>query len=1070
MSAQVLRRSCRRMIGELAEEASYVTRKSALSCVVTRKPNQFVRARTKTIALAGCAGVLFAISAYAANDSWQGNTSLNFATPANWAAGVIPLSGDTLSFNAAGSAGTALNNNLAADTTIGLLSFNGPGSFTIGGNEIQLIGTGNGMINNSTLSNAINTPLVIPSTRNFTLTSGGGSISLGGAISGSGGVATAVIGTGTPPVLTLGSANTYTGGTTVANGSVLSLGNANAAQDSTVTLNSVNSNGLTFASGIGTFNLGGLASAGAAGDLLLSDGASPVTLSVGLNNAGTTYNGSMSGAGSLVKLGTGTLTMAGVEIYTGSTTVNNGGLTLSGSTFGSTALTLGGGAVTVNNLTTSPSFTSTTLNSGASAITDTLGSVSLGAITRNVGSTANFTLTVSNVSSTTGTANTILSDSGVAYATVGGNDWAAKNAAGNVVGLSTISGGYTATTATSLAGNADVAAGINTTLGGDTSISSLRFNQAQARTISLGTSTLTTGGILNTSTVAANASTISGGTIKGPAGKDLVVIQNDTGIPGTMTIGSVIADNGTAGGLTKAGGGILALAGANLYTGTTRVNAGILQFTNLGNLGTGPIVLDSGTLQYATGNTVDISSRSITFTPGNGSIGGAIDTNGNNVTFANVIGTGSTGTMIKAGAGTLTLSSANAVANSVNNALLPNLRIDNGGTVQLGNANTVQNGTIQVNNTVGNNFVSALGFSPAIGTFNIGGLQGSGEFTLADTSGAPVTISVGGNNTISNFNGGLVGSGNLVKVGSGTLNLTNSISIFTGNITVNSGVLQASTGNNNGTNDGRSSTLGAFLVPGRSITINNGGTLVFTSNNVFGNGTGARGSGPNMIPITVNAGGILATTRYDVIGNVTLNGGTMYQAASDAGAYEGWQFLGTIIAGGTSPSSIVSPNAKGNQLYINTTFNVADATGNSSPDLLVPSILENQSGDFASAAGSLTKTGVGTMLMSGANVYTGNTTISGGTLAVGGKTVASTTDTGSMVVNSQQVTGLATGTAGLIVGQSVAGTGIPGSSRIQSIDGPNQITINQPINANGTGVALTFGAAAPLGLGAQRRR
>ena len=800
--------------------------------------------------------------------------------------------------------------------------------------------------------------------------------------------------------------------------------------------------------------------------MLLSDGTGPVTLSVGLNNAGTTYNGAMSGTGSLVKLGTGTLTMAGVETFTGAATVNNGGLTITGSSFASTALSLGGGTFTANNAFATPNFTNgTTLNSGVSAITDTLGTISLGNITRNVGSTVNLTLTVSNVTAASGTANTILTDSGVAYATVGGTDWAAKNAAGNLVGLSTITGGYTATTATTLAGNADVAAGVNTTLGGNATITSLRFNQAQARTISLGTSTLVTGGILNTATVGANLSTISGGTLEGAAGKDLVVIQNDTGTAGTMTISSAIADNGSATGLTKAGGGILALTGANLYTGTTRVNAGTLQFTNLGNLGTGPIVLDSGTLQYATGSTVDISGRSITFTPGNGSIGGAIDTNGNNVTFVNVIGTGSTGTVIKAGAGTLTLTAANAVNNSVNNALLPNLRVDNGGTVQLGNANTVQNGTIQVNNTVQNNFVSALGFSPGIGTFNIGGLQGGGEFTLADTSGAPVTISVGGNNVISNFGGGLVGSGNLVKVGTGTLNLTNSISIFTGNITVNGGVLQASTGNNNGTNDGRSSTLGAFQVPGRTITVNNGGTLLFTSNNIFGNGTGARGEGPNIIPITVNAGGTLATTRYDVIGNVTLNGGTMYQSSSDAGAFEGWQFLGTITAGGTSPSSIVSTNVKGNHLYFNTTFNVADATGNSSPDLLVPSILENQSGDFGSAAGSLTKTGVGTMLMSGANVYTGNTTISAGTLMLGGKTVASTTDTGSLVVNSQQVTGLVTGTAGLIVGQSVSGTGIPGNSRIQSIDGPNQITINQPITANGTGIALTFGAAAPLGLG-----
>ena len=146
---------------------------------------------------------------------------------------------------------------------------------------------------------------------------------------------------------------------------------------------------------------------------------------------------------------------------------------------------------------------------------------------------------------------------------------------------------------------------------------------------------------------------------------------------------------------------------------------------------------------------------------------------------------------------------------------------------------------------------------------------------LNDTSGAPVTISVGGNNTISNYGGGLVGSGNLVKIGTGTLNLSNSISIFTGNITVNGGVLQASTGNNNGTNDGRSSHVGGHFVPGRTITINNGGTLLFTSNNIFGNGTGARGSGANIIPITVNAGGILATTHYDIIGNVTLNGGTL---------------------------------------------------------------------------------------------------------------------------------------------------------------------------------------------------
>ena len=156
---------------------------------------------------------------------------------------------------------------------------------------------------------------------------------------------------------------------------VLNLANANAAQNSTVTLNTVNSNGLTFAPGIGTFNLGALASGGASGDLLLSDGVNPVTLSVGLNNASTTYNGSMSGAGSLVKVGTGTLTLAGAEIFTGATTVNNGGLTVTGSRFHVGIADFGWRNGHSNNAQATMNFTSgTTLNSGASAITDTAGS------------------------------------------------------------------------------------------------------------------------------------------------------------------------------------------------------------------------------------------------------------------------------------------------------------------------------------------------------------------------------------------------------------------------------------------------------------------------------------------------------------------------------------------------------------------------------------------------------------------------------------------------------------------------------------------------------------------------
>ena len=73
---------------------------------------------------------------------------------------------------------------------------------------------------------------------------------------------------------------------------------------------------------------------------------------------------------------------------------------------------------------------------------------------------------------------------------------------------------------------------------------------------------------------------------------------------------------------------------------------------------------------------------------------------------------------------------------------------------------------------------NGLQFNSAIGAFNLGGLAGGNLLTLADTSGAAVTLNVGGNGASTTYSGAIGGSGGLTKVGLGTLTLLGSKNVF----------------------------------------------------------------------------------------------------------------------------------------------------------------------------------------------------------------------------------------------------------------------------------------------------
>jgi autotransporter-associated beta strand protein len=161
-----------------------------------------------------------------------------------------------------------------------------------------------------------------------------GSTAYAGVISGTGSVM--MKGTGTT---TLSNANTYTGLTTVSQGTL------NATIDASLGSSSAATAGLVLSPALGntaTVNftsatpvIASLASSGAGTSTIVLGNTSASTLttiSIGGNNASTTYSGTIadgtatsSGAiGAVTKIGTGTLTLAGANSYTGNTVINAG--------------------------------------------------------------------------------------------------------------------------------------------------------------------------------------------------------------------------------------------------------------------------------------------------------------------------------------------------------------------------------------------------------------------------------------------------------------------------------------------------------------------------------------------------------------------------------------------------------------------------------------------------------------------------------------------------------------------------------------------------------------------------
>jgi autotransporter-associated beta strand protein len=157
---------------------------------------------------------------HAGTDTWSGGgANNNWSTAGNWSSASAhepPISGDSLIFT--GTTRLTANNNLSSFTYAGLTFSSTAGAFTLTGNSLTLTGS---LIDNSSNPETVNLSLTL-TTSQIIMVAGGGSLLMGGVLSGTGGITLNGLGS-----LTLDGHNTYTGTTLVSGGTLVGSGSLN---------------------------------------------------------------------------------------------------------------------------------------------------------------------------------------------------------------------------------------------------------------------------------------------------------------------------------------------------------------------------------------------------------------------------------------------------------------------------------------------------------------------------------------------------------------------------------------------------------------------------------------------------------------------------------------------------------------------------------------------------------------------------------------------------------------------------------------------------------------------------
>jgi autotransporter-associated beta strand protein len=714
----------------------------------------------------------------------------------------------------------------------------------------------------------------------------------------------------------------------------------------------------------------------------------------------TFTNALTSSGGTLTKLGSGSLTLAGANTYNGATTVSAGKLVIQGSQ--------GSGSITVAN------SAALGVNQGGQQITP-------GTLT--VGTSAGATLEFNNVNSTTTAA--IVAGTLAAGGTITVNINSGTFLQGTSYPLLQWTSGTF--TAGSFALGTVTGAGGNLTVSGNTlylNVTAL----ASTWTGNVDAIWSTTSGTLDWKAGGSPSQWIDGA----PALFDDTVTTANTNI----TLGSTVVPNGVtvnnsskpytitsisgnvisgSTGLTKAGNGTLTLAGGvNTYTGATIISGGTLSVGILANAGTASdigsagnsaanLVLNGGTLQLnatvggaasdhlftlgtANGAIDDESGSSLTLNnPGLIVMNGAgartltLTGNGSDELDATISDNGGATSLAKSGSGIWVLAGNNTNSGTVTISA-GTLQVGNGGASgSVGSGNIVDNGTLDFNtsSTLTNGTVTGIGAVT---------VDGGGKIILPgnNTYAGATTINTG---TLQVGNGGASGAlNNANAIADNDTFIFNSTSTLTlnpaitgsGNVIVHKGTLQA-IGNNSYTGWTEIDTGATFQacsgpVGGlASSVVTNNGTLLLVrqDNGVF-----------IIQGDIVGSGSVMKACNNGNSGDVTLLGNNTYTGGT-------YIIGGSIIFGDNS-----TPGAGSFVGNVFLTNDYAHNTFGTVPNDFVPATLVfNRPDDFIFPGnivgeGFVTLNGSGMVTLTGNNTYTNRgtgatTTISSGTLQVG---------------------------------------------------------------------------------------